>query len=133
MTVGKCPQCGGNCIQEYDYSTNEVFFWCNRCGYRYEYSLQKDDNGNVILDLNEMPLYKSNETFGMRVVHIECKDGTAVNYHLDKPYDEEIKTQFLKDISNKRVNKEGCYFTVWDYGNKSIISVYGDIPDLFLE
>ena len=123
----KCPRCGGYCLEEHDYSTHEMFEWCNRCGYRYEYTLQKDCKGNIIYDSNKLPKYKETKIYSKGVAYFEQTDGVGVAYNYDDGSLEDIKKAFLEEINRNGINKDKCYLTYWDE-KQGLISVVGEAP-----
>lgn len=129
----KCEQCGGFLIVESDSSTFEMFRYCNRCGYRFEYSLKRDENGKIICDENDNVCYETTESFGYGSVAFGQKDGPTVIYNLEQPFTDEIKEQFLKDIQAEGIATDKCYLMAWDNEKKELVAVYGKMPPDYQE
>ena len=129
----KCPRCGGVLTVEFDCMTFEEWESCNRCGRRGGWHYVRDEDGEIVLGEDKQPQKESDDLIGYGAAYFQF-DGVGVCYSLPKPFDEEEKLIFYKELNeNDKLKKEKCYLSVWDEELGNVRAEYGVIPENYEE
>lgn len=133
-----CPNCGRTAIEDYYYKTDEIYIFCQSCGYNKSSTLKRDDNGNVIKDEDGRWIYIDEESIpycafeikklGMSGRHVgsietegdfqKFKEGVKKNARIDgleyvkiKRFDGENFEEFYLDMpaGKRKITEEDPY------------------------
>lgn len=131
----KCPQCGGVMVCDFDYHSTEEFRWCKRCGKKQSWYFERDKNYKIVLDENQKPIPKEEDTFGYGYMFLVTRRGIGSGYCLEHPATQEDVETFLKSLEDEydAIDKRKCYFTYWDVESSTIKSHYGKIPGDYVD
>ena len=131
ITYERCPRCGGVLTVEFDCRTFEEWESCNRCGRRSGWHYIRNEDGEVVLGENKQPQREADDLKGYGAAYFQF-DGVGVCYSLTKPFDEEEKRIFYKELNeNDKLKKEKCYLSVWDEELGNVRAEYGVIPEIY--
>jgi hypothetical protein len=98
-----------------------------------ETELARIEDGEKILDEDKQPQKESDDLIGYGAAYFQF-DGVGVCYSLPKPFDEEEKRIFYKELNeNDKLKKEKCYLSVWDEELGNVRAEYGVIPETYDE
>lgn len=130
----KCPQCGGWLVISGDYSSQEKWQNCNRCGYSTSYEIKKDEHNMPILDERGLVVREYTTTPGNGVAFLMQADNkVGAAYAIDHEVDDETISAFMDDIAGEDMDASKCYLTKWDADKQAIISLYGEMPADYVE
>jgi hypothetical protein len=117
-----CPQCKNpNAMEDLYYKSDEVYVFCNRCGYSYERTIKRDNNGELILKCPEC------EHIGICSIKGEL---TIKSKDIDKikEYAEKNKIKF-KEETDKLVFKPNSFRH--DYDKTFLLHLIKDLKTEF--
>ncbi|WP_227939876.1 hypothetical protein [Alkalihalobacillus deserti] len=102
----KCPYCGRSAIEDFNYTSDEKYISCIRCGYNYTKILKEGSN-----DLNE---FEEDSREGHGVFSLMKKDGKRemrlFNHRLSNDALETYKRMFL----GNSVDQEKSYLIMYE-------------------
>lgn len=130
----RCPQCGGVYYRDFNYRSLEEFCACSRCGKTESLSIERDSDGNAILDEGGKPHYVEDSHFGFGAARIMKTTGIGTVLHFGEPVDKETNALFHEALhSNQDIDEANCYLTSWDSDKGDVIALFGEVPPLYSE
>ena len=127
----KCEQCGRARYISYNYKTQEEYDTCTVCEKTYKLFIKRDEEGNIVYDKNNNPIFEEIKHNGFGTAILESKEGAGTLYVFDGPISEEVINKFLEAI--KESSKERSRLTKWDPDKKELVALFGEIPGEFSE
>ena len=124
----ECPQCGGSMFTDYYYKSSEEYWMCKRCGKHGKVELVRNENGEVVFDVNGKVDYKTEDVEGYGCAKIAITGHGASFSCFNKPITEEYKKAFFEALEEENVDKEHSYLSFWNEETQQIEMLYGKDP-----
>ena len=125
----ECPQCGGSMLCDYYYGTGEEYLICSCCGKYESWTLARNSRGKIILKKNGKAKYKHIKHRGYGVATIATNNGVKSCHLFRKPIRKKDIRNFMRTLDDENVIKDACCLVKWDNKNKTIVPIYGKMPE----
>lgn len=125
----KCPNCQGVMGVDLYLQSGEEFRLCRRCGTSDTYKVKREEDGSLVLDDENKPVYihEYKVGYGVFVLKNTGTHGYCMGV-LHEEASDEIKQQLLDEIKKPERDYRECFISLWNQEKKEQEILFGEVP-----